>query len=76
MMVHASYFIQTALIAVELAETPQETRSSITQIPGGSNVELHSQTTSGDGMVEVAWQGRKYAVFLEDLNDRGELTED
>jgi hypothetical protein len=49
---------------------------ALARIPPGSSVEIYSAPVSGDGMVQVSWLGRKYAVFYEDLQDRGELAED
>lgn len=76
MIVHSSFLIDTALPAVEYVNSSGDNRAGrITHIPCGSSVELFSELTFSNGMVEVAWLGRKYAVFLEDLRDRGELTE-
>jgi hypothetical protein len=77
-----SYYIDSMLAAIELREPQEGLRmGTIARIPPGSSVELSSHSSysssssSSDGMVEITWKGRKYAVFLEDLQERGELAE-
>jgi hypothetical protein len=77
MSAHNHYLLYTVLCAVELRETQDGPRmGALARIPPGSSLEIFSSPANGDGMVAVGWHGRRYAVFLEDLKDRGELEED
>jgi hypothetical protein len=72
-----NYHIDMTLAAVELRQSSEGSRQgTIAHIPAGSNVQVDPSVTTSDGMIEVDWVGRRYKVFLEDLQERGEMEED
>jgi hypothetical protein len=50
-------------------------KSVITRIPAGSTVQFSARCRAADAMVEVLWQGRTYALFKQDLEERSEGVE-
>jgi len=45
----------------------------MTSLPTEAVVEIHGPSDLGDGMVEVAWEHQRYAVFQRDLATRATL---
>jgi hypothetical protein len=39
----------------------------MTSLPANAVVEIHGPSELGDGMIEVAWEHQRYAVFQRDL---------
>jgi hypothetical protein len=68
------YSITTPLIAVGLFRSHEtETTGVMTTLPPKAVVEIHGPSELGIGMVEVAWDHQRYAVFERDLKVRGSL---
>jgi hypothetical protein len=45
----------------------------MTTLPPKAVVEIHGPSDVGDGMIEVAWEHQRFAVFERDLKVRGGL---
>ena len=68
------YSINAPLIAVRLFRSQETEKAGVmTTLPPKAVVEIHGPSDLGDGMVEVAWEHQRYAVFERDLKVRGSL---
>ena len=68
------YSITTPLIAVRLFRSHETEKGGVmTTLPAKAVVEVHSPSDVGDGMIEVAWEHQRFAVFERDLKVRGSL---
>ncbi len=68
------YSITTPLIAVRLFRSDDPEKAGVmTTLPPKTVVEIHGPSDLGTGMVEVAWEHRRFAVFERDLKVRGSL---
>ena len=64
------YTISTPLVAIQLCPSDTDKAGVISSLPSGAIVEAHGPSSLGKGMVEVAWQCQRYAVFELDLTTR------
>jgi hypothetical protein len=66
-----TYLLEAAVSAVKLGETAdsRSESSGITTIPAGSSILVEGRCTI-PGMIDVVWDGRAYALFSIDLEDR------
>jgi hypothetical protein len=68
------YSITTPLVAVRLFRSHETEKAGVmTTLPAKAVVEVHSPSDVGDGMIEVAWEHQRFAVFERDLKVRGGL---
>jgi hypothetical protein len=68
------YSITTPLVAVRLFQSHETEKAGVmTTLPPKAVVEVHGPSDVGNGMVEVAWERCRYAVFERDLKVRGSL---
>lgn len=65
------YQLREAIVAVKRRE---ENGVRIITIPHGSLVKL-TGTSEEPGLVDVVWQERQVAVFMQDLESRGALVQ-
>jgi hypothetical protein len=65
------YTISTPLVAVRLFRSQETEKAGVmTTLPADAVVEIHGPSALGDGMIEVAWEHQRYAVFERDLITR------
>ena len=64
-----TYLIREAMVAVRPAG---ESGVRIVTIPHGSVIEL-PDSSKVTGLVDIRWQGRDFAVFMQDLESRGAI---
>jgi hypothetical protein len=68
------YSITTPLVAVRLFQSHETEKAGVmTTLPAKAVVEIHGPSDVGDGMIEVAWEHQRFAVFERDLKVRGSL---
>ncbi len=68
------YRITTPLVAVRLCRSNEtENAGVMTSLSADAVVEIRRRSDLGDGMIEVAWEHERYAVFERDLKVRGSL---
>jgi hypothetical protein len=68
------YRIATPLVAVRLCRSNEtEKVGVIASLSADAVVEIHGPSNLGDGMIEIAWEHQRYAVFERDLKVRGSL---
>jgi hypothetical protein len=65
------YRITSTIPAIHLSGR----KRGIARIPPGSVIQLPVDLRSDSSMVEVAWKGRKLAVFAKDFDERSKLIE-
>jgi hypothetical protein len=58
--------------AVVAVHTPSEESLTIVTVPRDVVLEVVGEPQKS-GLVEVLWEGRKFAVFMPDIESRGEL---
>lgn len=64
------YAIRTPLVAIRLDPSDTDKAGEISSLPSDAIVEIQGPSNLGRGMVEVAWQHQRYAVFELDLETR------
>lgn len=64
------FVLHRSIRAIELFEGPQ-TPGRLVHIPRYSQIRAECPSTR-EGMVEIRWQDQRYAVFEEDLVERGD----
>jgi hypothetical protein len=68
------YRIITPLVAVRLCRSNETDKAGvIASLSADAVVEIHGPSALGDGMIEVAWEHQRYAVFERDLATRAIL---
>jgi hypothetical protein len=68
------YSITTQLIGVRLFRSRETEKAGVmSTLPAKAVVEIHGPSDVGDGMIEVAWEHQRFAVFERDLKVRGSL---
>jgi len=68
------YTISSPLVAVRLCRSNEAEKTGVmTSIPADAVVEIYGPSDLGDGMIEVAWEHQRYAVFRRDLITRATL---
>jgi hypothetical protein len=65
------YSVTSPLVAVRLFRSHETERAGvISSLPADAIVEMRGPSDLSDGMVEVAWEHQRYAVFQRDLATR------
>ncbi len=68
------YHITTPLVAVRLCRSNETKKAGVmTSLSADAVVEVRGPSDLGDGMIEVAWEHHRYAVFERDLVTRATL---
>jgi|HubBroStandDraft_6_1064221.scaffolds.fasta_scaffold1423064_2 hypothetical protein len=68
------YRINMPLVAIRLSSTSDgEIAGVMSSLPSGAIVESSGPSDLGTGMIEVAWEEQRFAVFERDLKVRGIL---
>jgi hypothetical protein len=68
------YTISTPLVAIRLCLSGDSDKAGVvTSLPTDVIVEVLGPSDLGRGMIEVAWERQRYAVFELDLQDRATL---
>jgi hypothetical protein len=68
------YRINMPLVAIRLSPTSDgEIAAVMSSLPSGAIVESGGASDLGTGMIEVAWEHQRFAVFERDLKVRGSL---
>jgi hypothetical protein len=68
------YRTNTLLFAIRVCPSSQSDKpGGITSLPAGAFIETLGPSNLCDGMIEVAWQGQRYAVFDRSLASRATL---
>ena len=68
------YTISTPLVAVRLFRSQETEKAGVMiSLPADALVEIHGPSDLGTGMIEVAWEHQRYAVFERDLMTRATL---
>jgi hypothetical protein len=70
MLFPQEFVLHRSIRAIELFEGPQ-TPGRLVHIPRYSVV-CAECASARDGMVEIRWQDQRYAVFEQDLEERGD----
>jgi hypothetical protein len=70
------YTISSPLVAVRLCRSNETEKAGVmTSLPTDAVVEIHGPSDLGNGMVELAWEHQRYAVFQRDLVTRATLVQ-
>ena len=64
------YAISSPLVAIRLCPSDTDKPGVMSSLPSDAIVEARGPSNLGRGMVEVAWQHQRYAVFELDLETR------
>jgi hypothetical protein len=68
------FSIITPLVAVRLFRSGEAEKAGVmTSLPADAVVEIYGPSDLGNGMIEVAWEHQRFAVFERDLKVRGSL---
>jgi hypothetical protein len=68
------YSINTPLVAIRLSPAGESGKTGVmSSLPSDAIVEHLGHSDLGTGMIEVAWEHQRYAVFERDLKLRGSL---
>jgi len=68
------YRINMPLVAIRLSSSSNgEIAGVMSSLPSGAILESSGPSDLGTGMIVVAWEHQRYAVFERDLKVRGSL---
>jgi len=70
------YSITSPLVAVRLCRSSETEKAGVvSSLPTNAVVEIQGPSDLGIGMIEVAWEHQRYAVFECDLATRAALVQ-